>query len=191
MWCCVFLPHPLPFSSFPPPPPTSVFVFLFCLIQETCRYLGVSVNVFQVGLFVSLFLPLFFFLILIHNSSHTHTHTHTHTHGQREKRAPCRTAEPPRDPLFRASFTIVSYRAARVAQRFSAAFSPGRDPGVPGSSPTSGSLHWSLLLPLCLCPPPPLLNLKKKIVSYMLGFYKMNSGEIKNQQSQAVGRRVL
>ena len=184
MWCCVFLPHPLPFSSFPPPPPTSVFVFLFCLIQETCRYLGVSVNVFQVGLFVSLFLPLFFFLILIHNSSHTHTH------GQREKRAPCRTAEPPRDPLFRASFTIVSYRAARVAQRFSAAFSPGRDPGVPGSSPTSGSLHWSLLLPLCLCPPP-LLNLKKKIVSYMLGFYKMNSGEIKNQQSQAVGRRVL
>ena len=31
--------------------------------------------------------------------------------------------------------------AARVAQRFSAAFSPGCGPGDLGSSPTSGSLH--------------------------------------------------
>ena len=42
-----------------------------------------------------------------------------------------------------------SYWAAQVAQRFSAAFNPGRDPGDPGSSPTSGSLHGAcfLLLP--------------------------------------------
>ena len=40
-------------------------------------------------------------------------------------------------------------RAALVVQRFSAACSPGRDPGDPGSSPTSGSLSvWCLLLPL-------------------------------------------
>ena len=39
--------------------------------------------------------------------------------------------------------------AAQVAQRFRAAFSLGRDPGDPGSSPMSGSLHaWNLLLPL-------------------------------------------
>ena len=34
------------------------------------------------------------------------------------------------------------------------AFCPGHDPGVPGSSPTSGSLHgacFSLYLCLCLC----------------------------------------
>ena len=43
---------------------------------------------------------------------------------------------------------------ARVVQQFSTAFSAGRDPGVPGSSPTSGSLHgacFSLCLCLCLC----------------------------------------
>uniref|UniRef100_A0A8C0KMJ3 Reticulon n=1 Tax=Canis lupus dingo TaxID=286419 RepID=A0A8C0KMJ3_CANLU len=34
-----------------------------------------------------------------------------------------------------------NYRAAPVAQQFSATYSPGRDPGDPGSSPTSGSLH--------------------------------------------------
>ena len=47
-------------------------------------------------------------------------------------------------------------RAAQVAQRVSAAFSPGRDPEDPGSSPTSrprieshvGLPAWSLLLPL-------------------------------------------
>ena len=33
------------------------------------------------------------------------------------------------------------FRATPVAQRFSAAYSPGRDPGDPGSSPTSGSLR--------------------------------------------------
>ena len=37
--------------------------------------------------------------------------------------------------------------AAWVAQRFSAAFSPGYDPGDLGSSPTSGSLHGACLSP--------------------------------------------
>ena len=42
--------------------------------------------------------------------------------------------------------------AAPVAQRFSAACSPGRDPGDPGSSPASGSLHGACFsLCLCLC----------------------------------------
>ena len=39
--------------------------------------------------------------------------------------------------------------AAWVAQRFSAACSPGRDPGDLGSSPTSGSLHGACFS-LCL-----------------------------------------
>ena len=38
--------------------------------------------------------------------------------------------------------------AAPVAQRFSAAFGPGPDPGDPGSSPTLGSLHGACF-PLC------------------------------------------
>ena len=47
---------------------------------------------------------------------------------------------------------IIFMGAAQVAQRFSAAFSPGRDPGVSGSSPTSDSLHGaSFSLCLCLC----------------------------------------
>ena len=42
--------------------------------------------------------------------------------------------------------------AAQVAQWFSAAFSSGRDPGDPGSSPMSGSLHGACFtLCLCLC----------------------------------------
>ena len=42
--------------------------------------------------------------------------------------------------------------AAPVAQRFSAACSPGRDPGDPGSSPTSGFLYDAcFFLCLCLC----------------------------------------
>ena len=42
--------------------------------------------------------------------------------------------------------------AARVAQRFSAAFSPGPEPGAPGWSPTSGSLQGACFsLCLCLC----------------------------------------
>ena len=46
--------------------------------------------------------------------------------------------------------------AARVAQQFSATFSPGPDPGDPGSIPMSGSLHGACLtlpvsLPLSLC----------------------------------------
>ena len=44
-------------------------------------------------------------------------------------------------------------RAARVAQRFSACLSPGRDPRVPELSPASGSRHgacFSLCLRLCL-----------------------------------------
>ena len=39
-----------------------------------------------------------------------------------------------------------------VAQWFSAAYSPGRDPEDPGSSSTSGSLHGACFsLCLCLC----------------------------------------
>ena len=44
------------------------------------------------------------------------------------------------------------FGAARVAQRFGAAFSLGRDPGDPGSSPALGSLHGACFsLCLCLC----------------------------------------
>ena len=43
-------------------------------------------------------------------------------------------------------------RAALVAQQFSAACSLGRDPGDPGWSPTSGSLHGACISHcLCLC----------------------------------------
>ena len=41
-------------------------------------------------------------------------------------------------------------RAARVPQRFSAAFSPGPDPGDPGPSPTLGS-PYGVCFSLCLC----------------------------------------
>ena len=42
--------------------------------------------------------------------------------------------------------------AAQVAQRFSATCSPGCDPGDPGWSPTSGSLHGACFsLPVSLC----------------------------------------
>ena len=50
----------------------------------------------------------------------------------------------------------------RVAQRFSAAFGPGHDPGVPGPSTTSGSLHgacFSLCLCRCVSAHPPSLSL--------------------------------
>ena len=43
---------------------------------------------------------------------------------------------------------ITQLGAARVAQPFSAACSPGRDPGDPGSSSPLGLPAWSLLLPL-------------------------------------------
>ena len=49
---------------------------------------------------------------------------------------------------------ICSNGAALVAQQFSAAFSPGPDPGDLGSSPTSGFLHgacFSLCLSLSVC----------------------------------------
>uniref|UniRef100_A0A8C0SI00 L-lactate dehydrogenase B chain n=2 Tax=Canis lupus familiaris TaxID=9615 RepID=A0A8C0SI00_CANLF len=49
------------------------------------------------------------------------------------------------DPMYK--FNI---GAALVAQRFSAAFSPGPDPGDLGSSPMSGSLHGACFS-LCLC----------------------------------------
>ena len=50
-------------------------------------------------------------------------------------------------------------RAAPVAQQFSAAYSPGRDPGDLGSSPVSGSLHGICFsLCLCLCPSLSLLS---------------------------------
>ena len=43
-------------------------------------------------------------------------------------------------------------RAAWVAQRFSASFSPRLGPGILGSSPTSGSVHGACFsLCLCLC----------------------------------------
>ena len=45
-------------------------------------------------------------------------------------------------------------QAAPVVQRFSAACSPGRDPGDPGWNPTSGPLHgarFSLYFSLSLC----------------------------------------
>ena len=41
--------------------------------------------------------------------------------------------------------------AVWVAQQFSAAFSPGPDPGDPGSSPKSGSLRLCLSAALFLC----------------------------------------
>ena len=45
----------------------------------------------------------------------------------------------------------IFFWAARVAQQFTATFSPGHDPGAPGSSPTSGSLHGGCFSSLCLC----------------------------------------
>ena len=46
----------------------------------------------------------------------------------------------------------LGYRAAWVAQQFSATFSPRRDPGDLGPSPTSDSLHGACFsLCLCLC----------------------------------------
>ena len=47
-------------------------------------------------------------------------------------------------------FHYLKRRAAPVAQQFSAACSPGYDPGDSGSSPTSGSLHGACFS-LCLC----------------------------------------
>ena len=43
----------------------------------------------------------------------------------------------------------IFFRAALVAQRFSATFSSGRDPRDPVSSPMSDSLHWAWFS-LCL-----------------------------------------
>ena len=59
--------------------------------------------------------------------------------------------------------SMSTFRAAPVAQRFSAASALGYDPGDPGSSPASGSLHgacFSLCLCLCLSlsPSVPLMN---------------------------------
>ena len=51
--------------------------------------------------------------------------------------------------------------AAGVTQWFSTTFSSGCDPGDPGSSPTSGSLHgayFSLCLCLCFSPSVSLMN---------------------------------
>ena len=51
-------------------------------------------------------------------------------------------------------FLNADWQAALVAQRFSATFRPGCDPGDLGSSPISGSPHGacsSLCLCLCLC----------------------------------------
>ena len=46
------------------------------------------------------------------------------------------------------TFKAMQRSGSRVAQRFSAAYGPGSDPGDPESSPTSGSLHGACL---CLC----------------------------------------
>ena len=43
--------------------------------------------------------------------------------------------------IYSIPYSKLTPRAAPVAQWFSAAFSPGHDPGDPGWSPTSGSLH--------------------------------------------------
>ena len=51
---------------------------------------------------------------------------------------------------FSLGWKLIKIGAAWVAQRFSAAFSPGCDPGDPGSSPTSGSLRGACFS-LCLC----------------------------------------
>ena len=70
--------------------------------------------------------------------------------------------------------------AARVAQQFSATFSPGPDPGVPGSSPRSCSLHgvcFSLCLCLCCALSLPLIN---NIYIYILK-------KIKNPAQNAIG----
>ena len=67
-------------------------------------------------------------------------HTQTHTKGRHASEMANRVVRR-------------GVEAARVAQPFSAASSPGRDPGVRGSSPASGSLHgacFSHCLGLCL-----------------------------------------
>ena len=47
-------------------------------------------------------------------------------------------------------FIKMESRAALVAQQFGAIFIPGHDPGDPGSSSASGSLHGACFS-LCLC----------------------------------------
>ena len=62
-----------------------------------------------------------------------------------------------------------------VAQRFSAAFSPGRDSGDPGLSPTSSFLHGACFsLCLCLC-----LSLSLSF-SLCLSWIKQNKTKQKN-----------
>ena len=51
------------------------------------------------------------------------------------------------------SLKFIISREPRVAQRFSTALSPGRDPGDLGSTATSGSLHGACSFCLCLCLP--------------------------------------
>ena len=55
---------------------------------------------------------------------------------------------PPDLSLNQKLFKKIKNRAAWVAPRFSAAFSPRRGPGDLGSSPMSGLMHGAWLLPL-------------------------------------------
>ena len=61
-------------------------------------------------------------------------------------------ARPECAPMHTHSFKLSLGEKSLRGSVVSAVFSPGCDPGVPGSSPTSGSLHGAcFFLPLCLC----------------------------------------
>ena len=77
-------------------------------------------------------------------AAHMRIHTHTHVQelcGLGQFTSPVRAC-------------LLVYKVKRqdpwVAQRFSTAFSPGPDPGDPGSSPTSGSLHGACFSLSCV-----------------------------------------
>ena len=69
--------------------------------------------------------------------------------------------------------------AARVAQRFSATFSPGCDLGDPGSSPKSDSLHGACFsLCLCLCLSLPLsVSLMNKKINFLKALKMLPKGQ--------------
>ena len=89
-----------------------------------------------------------------------HDYTHSMIHSrQKVETTQCPSASEWKVKLW-SDHTTVYYPAikrdeawaAQVAQRFSATFSPGPDPGDQGSSPISGSLHGACFsLCLCLC----------------------------------------
>ena len=61
-----------------------------------------------------------------------------------------RIANPEMGPQLYGQLIFDKSGAAWVTQRFSAAFSPGCDPGVLGSSPASGSLHGACFSLCCV-----------------------------------------